>query len=243
MGDPSTGGSSCAEKNQALDKIMSGSRGKKMYGPEADIENIPYGSGELETLDVFYPTKKKKTNTMGPALAPVIFMVHGGGWCIGNKDMRYVTEEKVKRWTPKGFMFISIDYPMIMNGSMAVAQAESVAKALAYVQANAKKWGCDPDRIMMMGHSAGAHLVSLVNADSELRNRMGAKKVLGTVSLDSGAVNVPKQMPIAVDVLKNIYKEAFGTSESEWIAASPYHQLDKQAAPWLALPKFLWKFA
>ncbi len=235
LGDPDTGGNSCAEKDQAFKKIMSGSLSKKMYGPGADIENIPYGPGELETLDVFYPTKKKSTGDTGPVLAPVIFMVHGGGWCIGNKDMRSVTEEKVNRWTPKGFMFISVNYPMITDGSMAVAQAESVAKALAYVQANAKKWGGDPDRIIMMGHSAGAHLVSLVNADSKLRNRIGAEKVIGTISLDSGAVNVPKQMPLAVNVLKNIYKEAFGTSEKEWIAASPYHQLDKQAGPWLGV--------
>lgn len=230
LGDPDTGGNSCAEKDQAIKKIMSGSRGKKIYGPAADIENISYGSGKLETLDVFYSADKKN-----PVPAPVIFMVHGGGWCIGNKDMRSVTEEKVNRWTPKGFMFISVNYPMILDGSMAVAQAESVAKALAYVQNNAKKWGGDPDRIIMMGHSAGAHLVSLVNADSELRSRAGADKVLGTISLDSGAVNVPKQMPISVKALKNIYKEAFGTSESEWIEASPYHQLDKQAAPWLGV--------
>ncbi len=231
-GDPETGGNSCAEKNQAINKLMNGRSGKRMYGPEADIEDISYGSKKLETLDVFYPAKSSAKRS---ELAPVIFMVHGGGWCIGSKDMRSVTESKVSRWTPKGFMFISVNYPMIMDGSMAVAQAESVAKALAYVQANAEKWGGDPDRIIMMGHSAGAHLVSLVNADSELRKRSGAKPVLGTVSLDSGAVNVPKQMPIAVDVLKNIYKEAFGTDKEGWIAASPYHQLDKHASPWLGV--------
>jgi hypothetical protein len=67
--------------------------------------------------------------------------------CIGNKDMRSVTEEKVTRWTPKGFLFVSINYPMILDGSMAVDQARSVAKALAYVQSNAQQWGAIPPEL------------------------------------------------------------------------------------------------
>lgn len=225
-----SGGKSCTEKDKSVKKITNSILGRNMWGPEADIEDIPYGSHALETLDVFYSKKALKNQ-----LAPIIFMVHGGGWCIGNKDIGSVIQEKVKRWTPKGFIFISINYPMILDNRMAKDQAFHVAKALAYVQSHAKEWDGDPKRIILMGHSAGAHLVSLVNASSTIRNNARAKAVLGTVSLDSGAIDVPTQMPKTIHSLKTVYKEAFGTSEEEWVAASPYHQLDSNAAPWLGV--------
>jgi acetyl esterase/lipase len=76
FGDPSTGGNTCAEKDEAIRTLMSGSHGAHMWGQEADLENISYGSHASETLDVFYPSQ-----TRGNTLAPIIFMVHGGG-CV-----------------------------------------------------------------------------------------------------------------------------------------------------------------
>lgn len=58
---------------------------------------------------------------------------------------------------------------------------------------------------------------------------------LGTVSLDAGAVDVVRQMPKVYPFLKERYREAFGNTETEWIAASPFHRLDPQAAPWLGV--------
>jgi hypothetical protein len=74
-----------------------------------------------------------------------------------------------------------------------------------------------------------------VNADAAIRSKQGVKRVLGTVSLDSGATNVVTQMPKTVRLLKERYLEAFGTTEQSWIAASPYHQLSASAAPWLGV--------
>jgi acetyl esterase/lipase len=145
-----------------------------------------------------------------------------------------VTQNKVARWTPKGFLFVSVNYPMVSQGSDALAQAHHIARAVAFIQRNAKGWGGDPNRLILIGHSAGAHLVSLVNADAKLRAMENARP-LGVISLDAGAIDVVQQMPRVYPAMKLRYREAFGESEAGWIAASPLHQLDGGAAPWLGV--------
>jgi hypothetical protein len=218
---------SCAEWAQRVQRLQSRADGRNA-GPAPDYGDVAYGSEPLQKLDVFLPAKKT-------GAAPILVMVHGGGWCVGDKAAASVTANKVARWTPKGFIFVSVNYPMVNEGSNALAQAGHLARAVAYVQAHAAAWGGDANKVILMGHSAGAHLVSLVNADRQMRESNGMHPVLGTVSLDAGAVNVVTQMPQVYPFLKARYIEAFGNTENEWMAASPYHRLDRSAAPWLGV--------
>ena len=220
---------SCAEWSKKVNRLQERAAGRNA-GPAPDMKDVPYGSHNLEKLDVYLPKPAATT----PA-APIILMVHGGGWCVGDKAAGGVVANKVARWGAKGFVFISINYPMVSDGRNALAQAGEVAKATAYVQANAQKWGGDPAKVILMGHSAGAHLVSLVNADPAIRQANSLKPILGVVSLDAGAVDVVKQMPNVYSFLKVRYEEAFGTTEAQWITASPFHKLERSAAPWLGV--------
>lgn len=223
-----TGGASCAEWDAKVQKLA-GRAGKKMKSAVTpDLPDIAYGDKPRQKIDVYLTYKSA-------APAPIVFMVHGGGWCTGDKSHKGVVDRKVERWRPKGFIFVSVNYPMVADGSNALQQGEDVARALAYVQQHAKEWGGDGNKVILMGHSAGAHLISLVNASADLRAKAGVAPVLGAVSLDSGAINVVTQMPNAVRMMKGRYKEAFGTDEKAWLAMSPYHLLDKTAAPWLGV--------
>ncbi|WP_158529621.1 alpha/beta hydrolase [Parvibium lacunae] len=222
---------SCADWSKKV-KRLGRLLGDKAAGPPPDQANIAYGPSALEKLDVFYA----KTNTQNSAQsAPMIVMVHGGGWCVGDKSMSGVVANKVARWTPKGFVFVSVNYPMVAEGANALAQADYIAKAVAYIQSHAAQWGGDGKKVILMGHSAGAHLISLVNADARIRDANRMQPVLGAISLDAGAIDVVKQMPNVYSFLKVRYQEAFGNTEAEWIAASPYHQLRAGAAPWLGV--------
>ncbi len=225
MGDVS--GKSCAEWSE---KAKSSRRMK----PDAnrtppDVADAAYGNEPLQKMDVFFAKKQSETG------APIIIMVHGGGWCVGDKAGHEMVEPKIARWTTRGFIFISTNYPMVSDGSNAIAQAHHIARATAYVQAHAREWGGDPAKVILMGHSAGAHLVSLVNADAAIRKANAVQPILGTVSLDAGAIDVVTQMPNVYSFLKMRYREAFGTTQAEWIAASPFHVLDRTAAPWLGV--------
>lgn len=187
------------------------------------LRDIAYGPKELQTMDVYLPPQAKA--------APVILMVHGGAWAIGDKTNPQVYENKVARWVPRGFIFVSVNYPMIPD-SDPVEQADHVARALAAAQKAAAGWGGDPGRFILMGHSAGAHLVSLLNADPARATALGARSWLGAVSLDSGALDVPAVMEHAHIAL---YDRAFGEDPALWLAASPIHHLAKAAPPWLGV--------
>lgn len=219
----------CVEQAKKFSRLMGSRFSGRFKGPEADRRDIAYGGHARERLDVFLPARRS-------APAPIIVMVHGGGWCVGDKTLKAVTKNKTEHYVPKGFVFVSVNYPMVADGAKVPAQAESVARALAYVQQHAREWGGDERRIVTMGHSAGAHLVSLVNADARLRERMNIKPVLGVVSLDSGATNAVTQIRgMSAAKIKKRYLEAFGPDEAAWRAASPYHLIDRSASAWLGV--------
>lgn len=221
---------SCADWSKRVERLSKLPRFKAASGPKPDLADVPYGPLERERLDVF-----RAKGPAGSPPAPVIVMVHGGGWCVGDKAMAGVTANKVARWTPKGLMLVSVNYPMVGDGYGAVGQAQAIAQALAFVQKQAAAWGGDPSRVILMGHSAGAHLVSLVNAEPDLRIAAGAQMPLATVSIDAGAIDVVKQMPQVYPFLKLRYEEAFGTLEPQWMGASPWHRLVRGASPWLGI--------
>lgn len=194
------------------------------------IADVPYGTDPAQRMDVYVPTSPTTgTNSLvaSAVRAPVIFMVHGGGWRHGDKAMGRVVQEKVNRWVPKGFIFISINYRMLPDAPVAV-QERDVQAALMAAQQRAGTWGGDPSRFILMGHSAGAHLVALLNARAPQALREGAWPWLGTVSLDSAMMNVPARMRAPHLPL---YDDAFGTDPAYWVAMSPFHQWTAGAPP------------
>lgn len=185
--------------------------------------DIAYGSDPQQRMDIYIPEQAHH--------APVILMVHGGGWQRGDKAMNNVVQNKVSRWVPRGFVLISVDYPMLPQTNP-VQQARSVARALSFAQHHAAEWGGDPRKFILMGHSAGAHLVSLISAEPSMALSMGAQPWLGTVALDSAAFNVAtimrsRHLPL--------YDRAFGNDPAFWNAASPLQQLHSKIAPFLAV--------
>lgn len=194
------------------------------------IADVPYGTDPAQRMDVYVPTSPTTgTNSLvaSAVRAPVIFMVHGGGWRHGDKAMGRVVQEKVNRWVPKGFILISINYRMLPDAPVAV-QERDVQAALMAAQQRAGTWGGDPSRFILMGHSAGAHLVALLNARAPQALRDGAWPWLGAVSLDSAMMNVPARMRAPHLPL---YDDAFGTDPAYWVAMSPFHQWTVGAPP------------
>ena len=187
------------------------------------LSDVRYGDNAGETLDVYAPR--------GAHGAPVIFMVHGGGWQRGDKAARRVVQNKVAHWVPCGFIVVSVDYPMLPEVPP-LQQARDVALALAAAQRSAPQWGGDPDRFVLMGHSAGAHLVSLISAEPALAISQGARPWLGTVALDSAAYDIATIMRARH---LRLYDQAFGNDPAVWAALSPIVQLRAKIAPFLAV--------
>jgi len=181
--------------------------------------DITYGTDTRQRFDVYAPHHAKN--------APVIFMVHGGGWTRGDKTAQETVENRVARWVQRGFIFISTNYRMLPD-TPPMEQAKDIAHAVATAQNQAKTWCGDHKKFILMGHSAGAHLVSLLSVSAPMTADLDIKPWLGTVSLDSAALDVVDQMqrPHAA-----LYDRPFGRDPSYWSKVSPYHLLTKAVAP------------
>ena len=148
--------------------------------------DIPYveNGHERHVLDVYTPEKPTG------AKLPVMFWIHGGGWQVGDKrDVAL----KPKVLTDRGFVFVSTNYRLLPDVTMDVL-IRDVAKSLGWVHANIAKYGGDPNRIFVGGHSAGAQLAALICIDDRyLKAESVPFDVLqGCVPVDGDTYDIPK---------------------------------------------------
>lgn len=184
-------------------------------------QEYSYGPDEYQNLDVYRPD--------GAVNAPVIIMLHGGAWRTGDKRSRSVWQSKTDYWLPKGYVFVSVNTRLVPDAGP-IAQAQDLATAIAFVQQHAMQFGADPRKVILMGHSAGAHVAALVATDDNIRRQAGVQGLQGTVILDSAALDV-------VSIMQNnparLFRRAFGNTPAYWQAASPIRALNGTDGPFL----------
>lgn len=200
-------------EQRLLDELPAGSR---------VIRDQAYGPHVRQRFDVYLPPAAQD--------APILFMVHGGGWYTGDKARDAVIENKARHWLNKGYILVSSNYRLLPEADP-LTQAGDVALAVSAVQHQAHSWGGDATRMVLMGHSAGAHLVTLLNSEPRLAS-MVSQPWLGTVALDSAAFDVAaimqgRHLPL--------YDRAFGQDTRYWQNASPLHVLRNGVPPLLAV--------
>ena len=183
--------------------------------------DLAYGPDPAQRLDVYLPGR--------PPTGPIVVMVHGGAWAMGDKAGPAVIGHKVAHWLPMGVIVVSVNYRLLPRAEP-LEQAGDVARALAFVQAHAAAWGADASRLVLMGHSTGAHLVALLTADDTLASAEGATRWLATILLDSAALDVVRLMR---GPHMRLHDRAFGPVPEYWRQASPMHRLQDVPVPML----------
>lgn len=182
------------------------------------------------SVDVYEPVREA-----GCPGAPVLVYVHGGGWAKGDKS---AVGEKADCFTQAGYVFVSANYRMTPQVQFPV-HAEDVARAIAWVVEHLDEYGGDPDRIFLMGHSAGAHLVSLLATDGRYLASvgLGLNALSGVVSNDTQAYDIAWLAEQQGGSLMSVYADTFGADPSFWSFASPLHYIEpeKPIAPFLLL--------
>ena len=130
-----------------------GAAGLRVNAPKGFIEenDVEYSrpEGKPLTLDLRVPA--------GPAPAPAVIIVHGGGFAHGTKRM-FVTP-LFDLLSSSGFGWFSIDYRLAPESQLAQATAD-VANAIRWVRANAAKYHVDANKLVLAGESAGGYLVA-----------------------------------------------------------------------------------
>lgn len=118
-----------------------------------------------QRLDLYLPKKRKND---GPL--PVVAFIHGGGWRNGDKAGG---RGRVLSYAGSGeFAGVSIGYRLSGEAKWP-AQIHDCKAAIRWLKANAKRFNLDPDRIGVMGSSAGGHLVAMLGATGDVKSLEG----------------------------------------------------------------------
>lgn len=105
------------------------------------------GGGRDLKCDIYTPENLDKP-------APVVLLIHGGGWRMGSKDMM---ESPALHLANKGYVSVASEY-RLNTESRWPAQIEDVKAAIRWIRANSDTLNINPNMICLQGHSAGAHL-------------------------------------------------------------------------------------
>ena len=187
------------------------------------LRDVAYGPEPQQRMDIYLPERVQS--------APVLFLVHGGGWRYGDTPHTRRVHNTRAPGGPLGVVWVA-DNNRRRPQPRPDVQASDVARALVQAQQQAHTWGGDARRFVLMGHSAGAHLVSLLAVAPERLRAAGAQPVLGTVALDSGAMDVEQTLQERHAAL---FDKAFGSDSAYWRSVSPLHQWQPGAAPMLVV--------
>ena len=170
--------------------------------------DIAYGEHPLQTFDVYLPDS--------PANAPVMIYIHGGGWAKGDKK---AVGLKPEFFNGKGWIFVSLNYRLLPEGKHP-ENVNDVALAIAKIHDEVAGHGGDPGKLFVMGHSAGAHLASLVATNPKPLAKAGKSVSLikGVISLDTNGYDLPA---LVATGMRPFYENVFGSDPGVLKDASP----------------------
>ena len=185
---------------------------------------IVYGEHRRQQIDVYEPDDAVDE-------LPLVLFVHGGGWSFGNHKL---VQAKPKHFNSSDYYFASTGYRVLPDAPVE-DQARDVGAAIQALRGQASAIGFDPDRIVLMGHSAGAHLAALVSTDPQYAgDAFGA--IQGVVLLDGAGYDVVANMADPTPQAARLYEDAFGNDQARQQALSPVTHVGGPDAPnWLAL--------
>jgi acetyl esterase/lipase len=212
--------------------------------------NIAYvpKAGDRQKLDVFRPE--------GMTKRPVVLMIHGGTWIIGDKNFHGLYRDVAVSLAKEGFVVVAANYrlsPWVKHPE----HVKDVARAFTWTRKHIMDHGGDPDNIVLLGHSAGGHLVSLLATDPRWTEESDRKAIRGVVSV-SGVYAIPKpddiaklaegmmsmggKMPLAISTLVgqsgkllNPFPLIFGNDPKVLKEASPMSYIKPGLVPFLVL--------
>lgn len=181
--------------------------------------NIAYGKYERQKLDIYIPNyleEEHKNST-------VIVFFHGGGWDSGNKNKyKFVAS----RLTLEGYTVVIPSYRIYPNVVFPTF-IEDAALAIAWLKNNQNDYSINTDKVYVMGHSAGAHIASLLTADKRYLESAGisVSYIAGFIGL-AGPYNF---LPLTSDKLKKIFPKEIRTN------SQPINFVDGTEVPYLLL--------
>ena len=158
--------------------------------PPGAIRDVEYAqvNGISLRLDACLPDSPVKT--------PAVIIVHGGGWVRG--DRRIDVEPLFEPLSQAGLAWFSISYRLATDVTQFGVAIDDVQSAIRYVKAHAYEYNIDPNRIALIGESAGGQLAAMAvlrgGADVSVKAVVAIYTPTDLVSLVKNSRYVPAQM-------------------------------------------------
>ena len=109
-------------------------------------------------LDIFYPKEKTKQTRAA------VLLIHGGGWKSGDKNQNY---DQAIKLAENGYVAITVEYRLSLEAKYPAAILD-VKSAVQWIRINAKKYQINPNKIAVMGFSAGGQLAALLGTTNNM---------------------------------------------------------------------------
>ena len=174
---------------------------------------LHYGPHERQAV-ALYPAA-------GTGRPPLAVYVHGGAWRAGHRDR---VRSKPRWFNEAGWAFASVGYRVLPEAAVE-DQARDLAEGLRLLRRDAAWLGYDPDRILLMGHSAGAHLAALVASDDRWLGEE-RRAIRGVILLDGAGYDVSSEFDRRGPLARKLYADAFGDDPQRQRALSPITHVD-----------------
>ena len=156
--------------------------------------DIPYGRADVEKLDIYLPAKKSRKP------APVMIFFHGGAW-------RALTKDESAAYAPAyadaGAMIVVPDFGAAPETTLSQMVAQ-VRRAVAWTWKNIADYGGDPNRLIVAGHSSGAHMAGTTLADGWRKKAGLPENAIKGGVLFSGALRSHAGAPVRAQRLPQV---------------------------------------
>ena len=185
--------------------------------------NIAYGDESQQRLDLYLPERR-----VG---APLVLFLHGGAWSMGDKAQYALVGDQLAR---NGAVTALVNYrlsPAVQHP----AQAQDVAAAIAWLYRRGTEYGGDPARLMLIGHSSGAHLAALVALDPSYLADQGLSPATIHRVVGIAGAGYDLDARYAATPLAPVLNAVFGTDTSQWPLAAPLRYVTGSAPPFYLL--------
>lgn len=186
-------------------------------GNYTKVSNIVYGSQPQNKLDIYQPTKLSASKNKGA----VIVFFYGGCWgqCsqLRKPDYLFVAQSFASR----GFTTVIADfrqYPKVNFENLML----DASKVMIWTSQHIAEYGGDPRRIIVAGHSSGAHIASMLALNTRYRN----SSIRGFVGLAGPYDFLP---------LDEAYQKELFNSANNYAGSQPINFVSKQSPPLLIL--------
>ena len=158
--------------------------------------NVPYGSSPRETLDIYAADR---------AGGPVLIYIHGGYWRSGSKEDNC---NFVPVFTQRGATVVLVEYDLCPQVTVSDIVRET-RSAIAWVYRNVIRYGGDPSRLYLSGHSAGGHLTAMALAYEWEKEGLPKDLIKGAVTT-SGVYDLDMVRRISVQEQVRLTSEQAG---------------------------------